>query len=57
MRFCGLKPKHFIKIFAAIVYSKNLRTLDISENNLSDEGAKSILMAINSTMVLENVIM
>ncbi len=56
MKFCGMKPEDFVSFFKVVTDNTYVSFLDISENFLGEEGAHSLLKALNVNKTLNHLI-
>ena len=56
MKFCGMKTADCSSLFKALANNQYIKFLDISENHLGEEGGNSLMKALNSNNVINNLI-
>lgn len=47
MKFCGIKTESFLRIFQALLSNNTILNLDISDNQIGEQGALQILRTLN----------
>ena len=56
LKFCGMKTADFSLFFKALANNQYIKSLDISENYLGEEGANSLIKALNTNNVINTLI-